>query len=741
MATRLGNAWKALTAPRDGAKAVSRGEIVSSMVTSADVRGYRRSSFNPDNAQLMARVKSWPSILADINAKACSCQRMRLYKAGKQTRGTRTISKTKHAYIASGRAGLKASDIGNRGGELVEVEAHPILDLLNNPNPNWIGGTALERLMFKTREICGESFYAIEGGKGVPVLNLWPMYPQHVNPIPDENDFLWGYSFGRSSEDVKLLPRADVLHFVFQPSMVDPYRGASWLQDVIDEADLNAASLEFDKGYVERGMHTDIAIGVAETVTDEQIQAAHEKMRARYQGVRNMHDPIIIKGANSITPLTMTARDLQTVEKQEYLLQTLLGASGVPESMVKLNDANLASANVGYSVQYLDGTIRPRTNDYAEQISELLLPLFDLDPDVYRFVYDDPVPENRQQAITDLSTLTDKGIITGNEAREELGYERLPELDVLRFNGQSLEALDRAPEPQGFGGMFPVTGLGGSVPISKQLSASASNEQKSVTIRDIVAKVYADDRWASPCDHIHTKDDDDDFRTAKIRRLEKELADAIEGNLRDLHQRMVEGDETTEDDVQTLADLMEPILKEFYGRGLGEVLPSFEAEGFSDQALRELRARTLQLAGDITQTTLDKTRQALEIGLENGDSISDIAKSLDDISKSRAETIARTEVQTAVQGGKLAGFKELGVEGKVWQLAPGNCPLCEKLVQAHEGKGGKTKAIGLNEPFWPGGVPIVGADGRSFTPRGPVLTPPLHPNCRCNLLGDFGGDA
>ena len=743
MLTRLGNAWKALTTPTDGAKAVTRQEMLGATVTTGDIRGHRRSSYNPDNAQLLARVRSWPSILADLNAKACASQRMRLYKAGKQTTRTRRVSKSMRAYIASGRAGIKAADIGSRGGELVEVESHPILDLLNNPNPIWVGGTSLERLMFKTREVFGESFYAVEEGNEVPVRNLWPMYPAYVNPIPDENELLWGYTFGRSSEDVHLLPRGDVLHFVFQPSMSDPYRGSAWLQDVLAEADLIAANIEFDQEFVERGLHSTLAVGVGETVTDEQIKAAHERMRSRYQGVANMHDPIIIKGANSLTPLTMTAKDLQTQEKLEFLLQTLLAAAGIPESMVKLNDANLASASQGYSVQYLDGTVRPRINDYAEQLSELLLPWFGEDPDEMRFVYDNPVPEDLERQVTVYGQAVAQGLGTINEAREELGWERSddPAADVLRINGQSLEALDRAPEPSGFGsGLFPVTGLMGSAPEVKQLPAAGSNGQEAVTIRDTISKAFASDPWADCCSGIHTKDDDDDFRTAKIRRLEKELAEIIQDELREIQRRAANGEETTQDDVKVLADLMRPVIKEFYGQGLTEVIGTLDESGFSDQALAFLDGYTIELAGDIAESTIEQTRATIEAGIANGESISDISKGLDEFAPKRAERIARTEVQTAVQGGKLAGFKELGVEGKVWQLAPGNCSLCEKLVQEHEGKGGQSKAIGLDEPFWPAGKAIVGADGRSFTPRGPVLTPPLHPNCRCNLLGDFGGD-
>lgn len=87
---------------------------------------------------------------------------------------------------------------------------------------------------------------------------------------------------------------------------------------------------------------------------------------------------------------------------------------------------------------------------------------------------------------------------------------------------------------------------------------------------------------------------------------------------------------------------------------------------------------------------------------------------------SRADTIARTEVQTAIESAKLEYWRQAidaGVIGegslKVWHLGK-SCIHCDHCLPL-EGK-----AVAIEEPF--------------YTGLGPVLIPPLHPNCCCSTM-------
>lgn len=115
----------------------------------------------------------------------------------------------------------------------------------------------------------------------------------------------------------------------------------------------------------------------------------------------------------------------------------------------------------------------------------------------------------------------------------------------------------------------------------------------------------------------------------------------------------------------------------------------------------------------IDESTRDMLRADIAAAIESGQSNDDLASELSEnyaFSDERAETIARTETAKADVAGNLNAYQESGqVEAKRWLAAPDCCDECQALD-------GET--VDLDEDF-----PDDGGDG-----------PPLHPNCRCDVL-------
>jgi SPP1 gp7 family putative phage head morphogenesis protein len=115
----------------------------------------------------------------------------------------------------------------------------------------------------------------------------------------------------------------------------------------------------------------------------------------------------------------------------------------------------------------------------------------------------------------------------------------------------------------------------------------------------------------------------------------------------------------------------------------------------------------------ISETTREMLRGDIAAAIEAGTSNDDLADQLAEnyaFSDQRAETVARTETAFAHVAGNLNAYRESGqVEAKRWLTAPDCCDLCEDLDDV---------TVGLDEDF-----PDDGGDG-----------PPLHPNCRCDVL-------
>lgn len=127
----------------------------------------------------------------------------------------------------------------------------------------------------------------------------------------------------------------------------------------------------------------------------------------------------------------------------------------------------------------------------------------------------------------------------------------------------------------------------------------------------------------------------------------------------------------------------------------GELVDSAAGGYAIDDATREL------LRADVAT--------ALEEGWSN-DQLADAIAGSYAFSDARAETIARTETATADVAGNLNAWKASGqVTAKQWIIGDEACELCDPLDGV---------TVALDENF-----PGDGGDG-----------PPLHPNCRCDVV-------
>jgi hypothetical protein len=90
---------------------------------------------------------------------------------------------------------------------------HPILDLLNSANP-YLNGFDLSVLRVLYGELTGNAYLhpVIDDASGVPI-ELWPLAPQHVEVIPDEDTFIRGYVYGVDSQRKQIFEPDEVIHF------------------------------------------------------------------------------------------------------------------------------------------------------------------------------------------------------------------------------------------------------------------------------------------------------------------------------------------------------------------------------------------------------------------------------------------------------------------------------------------------------------------------------------------------
>lgn len=143
-----------------------------------------------------------------------------------------------------------------------------------------------------------------------------------------------------------------------------------------------------------------------------------------------------------------------------------------------------------------------------------------------------------------------------------------------------------------------------------------------------------------------------------------------------------------------------------------------------DAVKEHIRERANQLAGHVSDTTYDQVTRTLRDGIMEGKSIPDLAdlvqSELQGSSRTRATTIARTEVVSAYNGGVYEGGIELPRDvaaGMTWMAA-----VDERTRPAHAEADGQIVEMG--EPF------IVDGEELRY-PGDPDGSPENTINCRC----------
>ena len=386
-----------------------------------------------------------------MNARSIAAQPLRLY-ASVEARGTKqfptkSVSKSVQRYLkgdGSMRPAKSAMLGSNTGGDVVEIYDHPILDLLNKVSPFYDGYNF--NILRKTfLQVTGNEYlHPIMGPMGYPV-EIWVMPSQYVKIKPTRDErLIEGYEYGQQPNNAFFAPD-EVLHNRV-PDPNDPLYGRGWVAAASDAAGLLQSMDGYEKHLFQNQARPDWGIFLKETLNETQWNRMIAYLDQNLRGNRNSGRPYIFEGGSDARPLQFSPRDLSFSEGENRKVEVIAAVSGVPVTLLKANDPNLASAQVGFA-SYMRDTIHPYLVADAEFLNQSLLPLFGGLADGLFLAYDNPVQEDEQLISGIMQTQVASGIRTINEARAELGLDPADDGDELRVNGIPLDVLGQPALP------------------------------------------------------------------------------------------------------------------------------------------------------------------------------------------------------------------------------------------------------------------------------------------------------
>ncbi len=158
-----------------------------------------------------------------------------------------------------------------------------------------------------------------------------------------------------------------------------------------------------------------------------------DALKTQFRGGKNAHKTLYSNAVDKVITLAESRKDMEFLNLRRYATERICAAMGVPRIILGYTEGiNYTNAETQMA-KYIENTIRPLER-FLEEVFTRLIALSD--PSLSLRIVDnhsDGIAERTES----VSRLVDRGVITRNEAREEIGYSRSDEeeADTLVVSG------------------------------------------------------------------------------------------------------------------------------------------------------------------------------------------------------------------------------------------------------------------------------------------------------------------
>lgn len=736
------------------AVAKTRDQWVHASLRTSDINAPKYAG-NRTNDELIKRMAQTVAYCVHLKASTAASVPMRLYTKEKPSRAkgfkTRALSKKQRAWL-EGVQGKAAEYAG--GDDFVEVTEHPALDLLRRPN-EWRSGQQFAYQRFMYQELCGSAFVHVSNEGGSEPVAMFNLIPSFTTIVASEADFVSHYYYGREGGRIETFPAEEVDHYIYAPHPTLPLQGMCPLHWCLKEADLAAYATEAEIYRWLQGGQPPAVVKLPAGSTKTEVDDAHMLLQKHMGGIKNAGRWLVLIDSE-VKPTGFAPKDLEYQAGLDRSDLIVARCYGVPESFLKMNDANLTSAGAG-ARWFRENAILPRLMDDADELTNKYLPRWGIMPGEMWFAPDNCVPQDEAAQSTQASTLYGAGIITLNEARMRVGEDpwKGPEGDDLKAPAPSPfgaapgekpepedgedpeedkpEPTDDTEEPEDDGPEAKSRAdhgprRGGRVRAGKH---SQPTEISGVSDHRCGADAKAAGRNCSSRGGLTAKDDRVDPR-AIVAKFEAELA-AWYGKV----PGAIKPDGTI--DFSAIGPELDQIiarnLEAMFRSGMMDAFagigddPATYSDGINRRARDFLAGYTPRLSGTLTETLAADLKVKLDsiIGdpltgerVPLAEAVDRVRGILPDETGWRAERVVRTEEAFISRQSALQAWTEAGASHKEWLLSSEPCPICEQIAADNPG------AVPVGQPF----------EGEP-TWYGPLQGPPAHPACQCDIAPVF----
>lgn len=622
--------------------------------------------------------------------------------------------------------------------EGVEVESHPILDLLDRVNPSMTKKDLIKATQ-SYLDLNGNAFWYLAreekaNGKG-EIKEIYILRPDKVKIITNKENPLVvsGYVFKQDGGRTVPLDPNEVIHFKnFNPNAEHPFpslgvgvvEASQWAVQTDNEI------RKWNYNFFRNSAQPDgiLEVGKDGAIGTEEYQRLRAQWDKEHKGSAQSHKVAILSGGVTWKETARSQTEMQFADQKILNRDEILALFQVPKTILGLTDnVNRATADASIYVFNLF-TVKELMQNIVDTLNEFLLPDFD-EKDILHFDFESPVTSDRAVTIAEYSAGINNWL-TRNEIRAMEGLPPTTDGDTI-MGGINLVPVDTLPAPKKGKAQRVSKGKSARVkaltPAEKAVADFLSKKKTVATkeykriggiTKEHYAKVWKANLTSSRTELVKKLNK---YFTAQEKEVQANLRRELKGLAKKDFKTKAVSDIVFDKDeaIQTGISLMTPFLQDYLKRA-GEqatILAGGDAfDAQSDTATKFIKQRAKLFAESVTTTTAESIVSTVQQGLDEGldyDEISANISSVYDIAKtSRADMIARTEASASANEGAKLAYTGAGVSKWEWLVVDPEDEDC---------KGNEGEIVEIGAEF---------KDGSTQPPE-------PHPNCECATLPVF----
>jgi len=590
----------------------------------------------------------------------------------------------------------------------------------------------LLRWTFAQQLVTGRRAWEIETNDAKVPVAFWPLVAARLCGVPTSGGAEWFklFEYGTGVNPVKFKP--DEVFFGWEPAGTDFRQSESPFQSARYDLSLVTMCDRYGLSFLRNNAVPAAVVTTTQFPDDKLRRQFRSQWQTEFGGVDNagrthFHEVSDdgdgpVSEAIDVKVLGLSAKDARLIEQRKEAMAEIAIAIGVPWSKLDASGRTFDNADVEDRTMW-EETILPLMTDLVDDINMQLAPR--LGPEVVWFDLSG-VRALQRKILPVTQTATAPALLTArimqiNEARADYGLQAIADGDrflsddeLVLFKGSGANPADAAAVREALQQLEQRTAQLETPPEPPALPPAAPPERRAAdpgAVEARRAKIWnasnavvtgLESRWERAWRRLFARQEEAALSRLTGKRGRQALGYGADG--RPLETRDAAAPIDPEEIfslafwVALSADESTGLYEDVVSAGLSNLALSFGISFDLAAPFVEafIRSRAQQLAGFVTQTTYDAIRDELVAGVAVGESIDDLATRVRSVfataSKTRAVTIARTEVISAYNGAAMLGAAQMPAD--VVAAAEWIATRDARTRDAHAAADGQTVAVG-----------------------------------------------